>query len=259
MNNNLQVLSLLDLSIAFIPVVIALFFIYLWSLNVKQAGYALARMLVQLLLIGYVLSYIFYSDSPWLIGIILLSMVSISSWIALRTLEQHRIILIKHGFIAIFIGGGFTLLVISQGALGVTPWYQPQVIIPLAGMIFANAMNSVSLSAERIFSELSSQLPPKLSSELSPKSSKITTYQAARHSALNAATIPVINSLFAVGLVSLPGMMTGQILSGVSPLIAARYQIIVMCMIFASAILSAVVFLLLSEKDITNIIKKQSD
>lgn len=259
MNNNLQVLSLLDLSIAFVPVVIALFFIYLWSLNVKQAGYALARMLVQLLLIGYVLSYIFYSDSPWLIGIILLSMVSISSWIALRTLEKHRIILIKHGFIAIFIGGGFTLLVISQGALGVTPWYQPQVIIPLAGMIFANAMNSVSLSAERIFSELSSQLPPKLSSELSPKSSKITTYQAARHSALNAATIPVINSLFAVGLVSLPGMMTGQILSGVSPLIAARYQIIVMCMIFASAILSAVVFLLLSEKDITNIIKQQSD
>ena len=255
MNSNLQVLSLLDLSIAFVPVVIALFFIYLWSLNVKQAGYALARMLVQLLLIGYVLSYIFYSDSPWLIGIILLSMVSISSWIALRTLEQHRIILIKHGFIAIFIGGGFTLLVISQGALGVTPWYQPQVIIPLAGMIFANAMNSVSLSAERIFSELSSQL----SSQVSPKSSKITSYQAARHSALNAATIPVINSLFAVGLVSLPGMMTGQILSGVSPLIAARYQIIVMCMIFASAILSAVVFLLLSEKDITNIIKKQSD
>ena len=259
MNNNLQVLSLLDLSIAFVPVVIALFFIYLWSLNVKQAGYALARMLVQLLLIGYVLSYIFYSDSPWLIGIILLSMVSISSWIALRTLEQHRIILIKHGFIAIFIGGGFTLLVISQGALGVTPWYQPQVIIPLAGMIFANAMNSVSLSAERIFSELTSQLSSQIPHKLSPKSSKITSYQTARHSALNAATIPVINSLFAVGLVSLPGMMTGQILSGVSPLIAARYQIIVMCMIFASAILSAVVFLLLSEKDITNIIKKQSD
>ncbi len=259
MNNNLQVLSLLDLSIAFVPVVIALFFIYLWSLNVKQAGYALARMLVQLLLIGYVLSYIFYSDSPWLIGIILLSMVSISSWIALRTLEQHRIILIKHGFIAIFIGGGFTLLVISQGALGVTPWYQPQVIIPLAGMIFANAMNSVSLSAERIFSELSSQLSSQVPHKLSPKLSKITSYQAARHSALNAATIPVINSLFAVGLVSLPGMMTGQILSGVSPLIAARYQIIVMCMIFASAILSAVVFLLLSEKDITNIVKQQSD
>jgi putative ABC transport system permease protein len=243
MNNNLPVLSLLDLAIAFIPVLIALLFIYLWSLNVKQTSYALARMLVQLLLIGYVLSYIFYSDNPWLIGIILLTMVSISSWIALRTLEEHRMILIKHGFIAIFIGGGFTLLIISQGALGVTPWYQPAVIIPLAGMIFANAMNSVSLSAERVFAELSTTI----------------TYREARNKALNAATIPVINSLFAVGLVSLPGMMTGQILSGVSPLIAARYQIIVMCMIFASAILSAVVFLLLSEKDINKIINQQNN
>ena len=267
MNNNLQVLSLLDLSIAFVPVVIALFFIYLWSLNVKQAGYALARMLVQLLLIGYVLSYIFYSDSPWLIGIILLSMVSISSWIALRTLEKHRIILIKHGFIAIFIGGGFTLLVISQGALGVTPWYQPQVIIPLAGMIFANAMNSVSLSAERIFSELSSQLssqvPHKLSSQLphksSPKSSKITTYQAARHSALNAATIPVINSLFAVGLVSLPGMMTGQILSGVSPLIAVRYQIMIMTMILGTTGLGAAIMLYLLTRRASTTGQKTTD
>jgi putative ABC transport system permease protein len=76
-------------------------------------------------------------------------------------------------------------------------------------------------------------------------------YQQARKNALNAATIPVINTLFAVGLVSIPGMMTGQILSGVSPLIAARYQIIVMCMIFASAIISAVIFLILSEKTIT--------
>ena len=198
MNDNLQVLNLVDLAIAFIPVIIALFFIYLWSLNVKQAGYALTRMLVQLLLIGYVLSYIFYSDNPWLISVILLAMVSISSWIALRTLEKHRIVLIKHGFIAISLGGGFTLLVISQGALGVTPWYQPEIIIPLAGMIFANAMNSVSLSAERLFAELSTT----------------TSYREARNKALNAATIPVINSLFAVGLVSLPGMMTGQILSG---------------------------------------------
>jgi putative ABC transport system permease protein len=243
MTDNLQVLSLVDLAIAFIPVIIALFFIYLWSLNVKQAGYALTRMLVQLLLIGYVLSYIFYSDNPWLISVILLAMVSISSWIALRTLEKHRIVLIKHGFIAISLGGGFTLLVISQGALGVTPWYQPEIIIPLAGMIFANAMNSVSLSAERLFAELSTT----------------TSYREARNKALNAATIPVINSLFAVGLVSLPGMMTGQILSGVSPLIAARYQIIVMCMIFASAILSAVIFLLLSEKDISKIISRQTD
>ena len=241
MNETLQVISLADLSIAFIPVLIAMVFLYLWSLNVKQASYALSRMLVQLLLIGYVLSYIFYSDNAGLIATILLAMVSISCWIALRTLNEYRVVLFKQGFIAILCGGGFTLFFISQGALSITPWYQPQVIIPLAGMIFATAMNSISLSAERIFSEIDNKTP----------------YALARKHALNAATIPVINSLFAVGLVSIPGMMTGQILSGVSPLIAARYQIIVMCMIFASSILSTVIFLLLSESQMLKIIEEK--
>jgi len=241
MSNTIQTISLLDLSIAFIPVIMAVTFLFIWSLDVKQASYALARMLIQLLLIGYVLSYIFYSDNPWLITSILFAMVSISCWIALRTRKQYRLLLFKHGFCAILLGGGLTLLVISQGALSISPWYQPQVIIPLAGMIFANAMNSISLCAERLFSEVDNN----------------TEFSLARKHALNAATIPVINSLFAVGLVSLPGMMTGQILSGVSPLIAARYQIIVMCMIFASAILSAVIFLLLSKKTIITIIALQ--
>ena len=240
-NDALQAISLVDLTIAFIPVIIALAFLYLWSLNVKQASYALSRMLVQLLFIGYALSYIFYSDNVWLITSILLAMVSISCWIALRTLPAYRLMLFKQGFIAILCGGGFTLLVISQGALSLKPWYQAQVIIPLAGMIFATAMNSISLSVERVFSELDNNI----------------AYPIARKQALNAATIPVINSLFAVGLVSLPGMMTGQILSGISPLIAVRYQIIVMCMIFASAILSAVIFLLLSESTIKHIIKQR--
>ena len=68
-------------------------------------------------------------------------------------------------------------------------------------------------------------------------------WEEARLTAYQAAMIPVINSLFAVGLVSLPGMMTGQILSGVSPLIASRYQIMVMCMIFSAAGISTAVFL----------------
>ncbi|MFW5447223.1 MAG: ABC transporter permease, partial [Methylophagaceae bacterium] len=72
-------------------------------------------------------------------------------------------------------------------------------------------------------------------------------YTKARTIAFNAAFIPVVNSLFAVGLVALPGMMTGQILSGVSPVVAAHYQIVVMCMIFGSAGLSTAYFLVLSK------------
>lgn len=96
-------------------------------------------------------------------------------------------------------------------------------------MIFANCMNSVSLAAERFFQEVEREAP----------------IIEARNIALNTSMIPITNSLFAVGLVSLPGMMTGQILSGVEPLIAVRYQIMVMAMIFASGGISSAVCLLL--------------
>jgi putative ABC transport system permease protein len=88
-------------------------------------------------------------------------------------------------------------------------------------------MNSVSLAGERLYSELGHH----------------NDYSRARNTAFQAAMIPLTNSLLAVGLVSLPGMMTGQILAGTSPLIAARYQIIVMCMVFSSAGISAALFL----------------
>ena len=68
-------------------------------------------------------------------------------------------------------------------------------------------------------------------------------YVEARNTAMDAALIPQINALLAVGLVSLPGMMTGQILSGVEPLVAVKYQIVVMCMIFSSAGLGAAGYL----------------
>ena len=116
--------------------------------------------------------------------------------------------------------------------LRLDPWYLPRYMIPLAGMVFANAMTAVSLAAERLFAELGHG----------------DSWEEARKMAFQAAMIPVVNSLFAVGLVSLPGMMTGQILSGVSPLIAARYQIMVMCMIFASAGISTAIFLTLARR-----------
>ena len=96
-------------------------------------------------------------------------------------------------------------------------------------MVFASSMNSVSLSGERFYAELANNV----------------SYEQARNTAFQASMIPNVNALLAVGIVSLPGMMTGQILSGVSPFIASRYQIMVMCMIFASAGISSAYFLYL--------------
>ncbi len=220
-------ITLIDLSIGFVPVMVTLVVIFYWSDNLKLASIAILRMLLQLLVIGYALSFIFNANSQWIILLVLVFMLVAASWISLTALPLKRAALFKYSFIAIFCGGTSNLIWVTQGVLHTAPWYQPTVIIPLAGMIFSNSMNAVSLAGERLFSELDYH----------------SDYSRARSTAFQAAMIPITNSLLAVGLVSLPGMMTGQILAGTSPLVASRYQIIVMCMIFSSAGISAALFL----------------
>lgn len=224
-----QEIPLLRLAIAFIPAIIAIGIIVLWAQNYKSALHGMLRMLIQLLGIGYVLTYIFTSDSPWVILLVLTIMIAVSSWISLRTITQRSWRLYQFSLISIVLSGGFTLWVVTQGVLAIEPWYSPQFMIPLAGMIFSNSMTSISLAAERFYAEREHG----------------ASYADARNIAFQAALIPVINSLFAVGVVSLPGMMTGQILSGVSPLIAVRYQIMVMSMLFGSTTIAVACFLML--------------
>ena len=225
----IETIHIPQLLLAFVPVAFVIVLMWRWRLGYGTALYALARMLIQLLLIGYALVYIFNSESSLIVSAVLTVMVLAASWIALNTIDAGRVALYWASLLSIALGGGFTLLLITQGVLRLDPWYKASYIIPLAGMIFANSMNSISLAAERLHAELENACP----------------YQKARNTAFQTAMVPVVNSLFAVGLVSLPGMMTGQILSGVSPFIAARYQIMVMCMIFASAGVSTAIFLAL--------------
>jgi putative ABC transport system permease protein len=159
-------------------------------------------------------------------------MLVAASWIALNTVDLPRSPLFVASLTSVLLGGGSTLVLITQGVLGVDPWYQPSIIIPLAGMIFAASMTNISLALERLYAELQNGVD----------------FDKARDTAFRTSMIPVINSFLAVGLISLPGMMTGQILSGVSPLIAVRYQIMVMCMIFGAAGLSTVCFLVMVRK-----------
>lgn len=225
--DTIQVISLAKLALAFIPVVIVLLILQRWKSDSKEALFGISRMLVQLLVVGYFLTFLFDAENLWIILTVLSVMLLVSSWISLRTIKIHRKALYPISFVSIFIGGGSVLLMVTQGVLGLEPWYEPRYLVPLAGMIFSGSMNSISLAAERIEAEMSRGVP----------------YEKARSIALRAALIPIVNALFGVGLVSLPGMMTGQILSGVSPLIAVRYQIMVMCMLFSASGISAALFL----------------
>ncbi len=222
-----SIIPVANLAIAVIPALAVIAVFYWWQMKVSSVVYAFTRMLVQLLLVGYFLLWVFNVDNAWIVLLLLLGMVIISSWISLRTVAEHRRSLYGVALFSILIGGGIT-----QVVLNTEPWYRANTLIPLAGMIFSNSMNGISLAADRLIQELKSG----------------SDYLSARTAALHTALIPMVNSLFAVGLVALPGMMTGQILSGVSPLIAARYQIMVMCMLFGAAGLSTILFLLLGAK-----------
>jgi len=233
MNTSIYHISLLDLLWVMIPVAIVIVIYMRWTQDRATLFYALFRMLIQLILIGYVLTYIFASDSPYLVVLVLSVMLIAASVISLRPLQKRQKSLYLYTFVSIFLGGIFTLMMVIFGVLDLNPWYEPRFLIPLAGMIFANSMNAVSLAAERFESEVERK----------------NSYSDARATSYKAALIPIVNALFAVGLVSLPGMMTGQILSGVDPLIAVRYQMMVMLMILGSAGISVAIYLLLLKKD----------
>jgi len=230
-NSVIQDISAADLAWVFVPAAIVIVILFRWALDARTAVYAVARMLIQLLLIGYVLTYIFRAEQSGIIVAVLVVMLLAASWIALRPLQSRNRGIYLKALTSIFIGGVPVLLLVTQLVLAIDPWFLPRFMVPLAGMIFASSMNTLSLAAERYQSELD----------------RGQGYKHSRNTAFKTSLIPVINTLFAVGLVSLPGMMTGQILSGVSPLIAVKYQVVVMCMIFGASGISAAVYLVLAK------------
>lgn len=228
----MQQISFLDLFWILIPIIFVYFIYKKWNDDSTTIPYALSRMFLQLILLGYLLTYIFTTKNFFLIITILTIMLLVAGFIALRPVTKKNP---KHYFISfssIAIGGIITLSFVIFGVLDLELWYEPRFLIPLAGMIFANSMNSVSLAGERFEVELGRK----------------NSYEKARNIAYKTSLIKDVNSLFAVGLVSIPGMMTGQILGGVDPMIAVVYQIMVMCMIIASSGISTAVYLKLLEQ-----------
>ena len=232
METAVKVISTEGLVLAFLPAFVVFGIMYRWAAGAKTAIYATLRMLAQLLLIGYVLVYIFTTEQPGIIAGVLVIMLLAASWIAIRPVQPKQLRVYFNALAAISIAGLLTLALVSQFVISVEPWFSPRYVVPLAGMIFAGAMNTVSLAAERLQAEIERE----------------TSYREARRIAFQASLIPIINSLFAVGLVALPGMMTGQILSGVSPMLAARYQIVVMAMLFGVSGISAAIYLELQHR-----------
>lgn len=228
----MKTIELYNLLYLLLPLIIVWYFYKSWVKDNYEIINSTIRMIIQLLLIGYVLVYLFTNENYFLGFFILLFMMIISTLIARRNIRnksksEYLLILT-----ALSISGLLHLFIIIIFVLQLENIYIPQYVIPIAGMLFANIMNSLSLGIERF--------------EIEYKKSK--DFIQARAISFKASMIPQINSLLAVGLVSLPGMMTGQILSGVDPLIAVRYQIMIMAVVLSSSGMGIIIYFLLKRK-----------
>ncbi len=196
------------------------------------------RTVVQLALVGYVLVYIFSMNRWYLVlaALFVMLLAAADAAAARPGRGTWRLRAIMTG--ALLVGSGLTLLYVFAVAVRVDPWYNPRYIIPLFGMIVGNAMNGAALAAERLASEMEGR-KAEIEAYLALGASPARAAREPVRRSLRAALIPTVNSLMVVGIVALPGMMTGQILAGSDPLIAIRYQIVVMFML-ASAVAGSV-------------------
>lgn len=203
---------------------------------------ATARTFLQLFVVGYFLVYLFAWDRWEFVLLTFILMLAAASWIAVgrltRPLPGARWIAV----VSLAVGSAITLVFVTHVVIGVEPWYDPRYVIPIGGMILGNAMTGAALAGERFQSELRSRVE-EVETLLALGFAGLEAVQDLYRSAIRAAMIPTINAMLAVGIVQLPGMMTGQILSGTSPLIAVKYQVVVMLMITCAVALSSFLFL----------------
>lgn len=202
---------------------------------------AATRMVVQLLLVGLVLEALFATVSPWLTLAVALTMIGFAGHEILARQERRLA-----GWWAYGLGTGAMLVAASVVTLFALttqlrpdPWYDPRYAIPLLGMVLGNTMTGIALGVNTLTNDLATRraaIEARLA--LGHDSRQATAPLVGR--AMRTALMPIINSMAATGLVSLPGMMTGQILAGASPVEAVKYQILIMFLIAGGTGLGAV-------------------
>jgi len=198
------------------------------------------RTYAQLLAMGFVLRWIFEVSAWWLVCATLMIMILFAVQIALSRVKDRPPGLCGDAFAAIFLSGVAVLFVVTAAIIHVDPWYKPQYVLPLAGMIFGNSMTAVAIALDRLFDDMRKRRD-EVNALLALGASAWEASLPSIRTAVTSGMIPIINSMNAVGLVSIPGMMTGQIIAGADPAAAAPYQIVVMLMLSAATAGGAII------------------
>lgn len=212
---------------------------------------ASVRMVVQLLLVGFILEYIFALCTPLPVVGIGLVMASFAGIAAVKRTRRRFAGVYFDSLVSVlaasFVVTGAALL----GIIHVTPWYKAQYAIPLLGMLLGNILNGISLALDR-FMEGALRERNLIEGTLALGATRWEAAHSLVNESLRTGMIPTINSMMVMGIVSLPGMMTGQLLAGASPATAVRYQIVIMFMIAAATALGTLGVVLLAFRTLFN-------
>lgn len=242
-NPEMVQLSFLNLALAYGLVLLSIGLARLQRIGQEgQMLWASVRMVLQLVAVGYLLHAVFSIKSPLPVVLILLIMAGFSLQVLGARIRNKMPGFYRVMGTSILLGCGGVTFIFCSLVVGYVPWYEPRYLIPLAGMIIGNSMNGASLAAERLASEIKDRRD-ELETAICLGATARQASQPAVRSAYRAALIPTVNTMAAMGIVSLPGMMTGQILSGTEPVVAVRYQIAIMCAITGSVGITAYLIL----------------
>jgi len=247
---NIITLSSFDLSLAALLVVLLAILGLILQLGItRQLLVAGLRTTVQLLLIGIILKTLFENTNLWYMAIIAVLMLLLAGREVMAR-QTHRYTGawgFAMGTVAMFVSTFTVTLLALTVIINTDPWYTPQYAIPLLGMMLGNTMTGIALGLERL-TQAAREKRREIEAQLMLGYSASESVRSIRRESMRYGMIPIINAMAAAGIVSLPGMMTGQILSGTPPLEAVKYQILIMFLITAGTGFGTVVAVLMGAR-----------
>ncbi len=200
----------------------------------KQIAIAALRTVVQLSLIGLVLKVLFtHVDLVWVVLIAVVMLAAASREVVAR--QQRRFTGLAGfgvGASSMFLSSFAVTVLTLTTLIAADPWYEPQYAIPLLGMLLGNTMNGISLAMNHL-TQSAWQQRAVIEQRLMLGQTREQAISDIRRESVRTGMIPILNAMAAAGIVSLPGMMTGQILAGSPPAEAVKYQILIMFLITA--------------------------
>ena len=226
-------LDILDIALAAALLVVnAVLSIWLRLGLARQIAIAAVRMVVQLWLLGLILNFLFSRVSPALTLLAAVVMIAFAGYEAAARQQRPLTGWWTYGIgtATMLFAGGLVAVFALTALVRPEPWYDPRYALPLLGMILGNAMTGIALGLNTLFT-MAARERTAIEARICLGADRWTALRHVTREAMRSGMIPILNMMAATGVVAIPGMMTGQVLAGVAPIDAVKYQLLIIFLI----------------------------